>query len=107
MTAERGIGVGPLGALVGSALLGVGLIVLCPEPNPFAQADICFREEHPGATERFTEYVPGRCSDRSQALAAGFGADHAQLSFADTDGDHRREVTVRRRRMTRRRRGPR
>jgi hypothetical protein len=62
--------------------------------SPFEEEDICFMEEHPGATGRFTVYTPVRCSERTKQLGPGVGADHATLDFQDTDGDEVPEVII-------------
>jgi hypothetical protein len=62
--------------------------------NPFEKDDICFTEDLPGATARFTVYTPVRCSDETQRIGPPLGADYASLDFEDVDGDGTPEVLV-------------
>ena len=96
MKFKKAIGIGCL-SLIAALLLFwlsvIGAFQLTPS-NPFVQNDICFREEQPGATGRFILYVPVRCSNESQRLDPGFGADYATMNFEDVDGDDRPELII-------------
>ena len=56
--------------------------------------DICFKEDTPGANDRYVEYTPVRCSDKSKVLGEPFGGEYASLEFEDTDADGVPEIIV-------------
>lgn len=62
--------------------------------NPFAEHDICFEVDCPGATDRFTTFTPVSCSESSTRLGDPMGADYARLKFRDADGDGAPEIVV-------------
>ncbi|HYO67127.1 MAG TPA: hypothetical protein VEU33_13720, partial [Archangium sp.] len=74
-------------------LAAIGAFQFSPA-NPFEKDDICFTEEQPGATTRFTVYTPVRCSDETRRIGPELGADYALLDFEDVDGDGTPEVIV-------------
>lgn len=83
-----------LGAGVLAFLLAAMGAFQFPAANPFEKDDICFTEDQPGATSRFTVYTPVRCSDETQRIGPELGADYATLDFEDVDGDGTPEVVV-------------
>lgn len=56
--------------------------------------DICFKQDEPGANNRYVEYTPVRCSDKSIVLGKPIGGEFARLEFADTDADGVSEIIV-------------
>ncbi len=83
-----------LGAGVLAFLLAVMGAFRFTPANPFEKDDLCFTEDLPGATARYTVYTPVRCSDRNQRIGPELGADYATLDFKDLDGDGTPEVIV-------------
>ena len=59
-----------------------------------AKYDLCFKEDYPGATDRYVEYTPVRCSDKTIVLGEPIGGERASLEFADTDADGVSEIVV-------------
>lgn len=59
-----------------------------------AKYDICFKEDNPGATNRYVEFTPVRCSDKTVALGEPIGGEFARLEFADVDADGVSEIVV-------------
>ena len=55
--------------------------------NPFAQYDICFERDLPGASDRHVTYQPVRCSNPTIVLEDEIGAEYATLTFSDVNGD--------------------
>lgn len=96
MNFKKTAGIGCLGVLAGVLVFWLALVgAFQVQPrSPFERDDICFKEEQPGATGRYILYVPVRCSDESQQLAPGFGADYATLDFEDVDRDGTPEAIV-------------
>ncbi len=84
---------GLAGGVLAFLLAAMGAFQFQPA-NPFEKHDICFTEELPGATARYTVYTPVRCSDETQRIGPELGADYATLDFEDVDGDGTPEVIV-------------
>ena len=59
-----------------------------------AKYDICFIKDYPGASNRYVEYKPVRCTDKSVVLGAPVGGEFASLDFEDTDADGVSEIVV-------------
>jgi hypothetical protein len=59
-----------------------------------AKYDICFKEDLPGASDRYVQYTPVRCSDKSVVLGEPVGGEYAGLEFSDTDADGVPEIVV-------------
>ena len=59
-----------------------------------AKYDVCFTEDTPGATSRYVEYTPVRCSDQRVKLGEPIGGERASLEFEDTDNDGTPEIIV-------------
>lgn len=83
----------------GNYFLGLALLVSlsgCSRAGADLRAkyDLCFKEDNPGATERYVEFTPVRCSDRNIILGEPIGGEHASLEFADTDADGTSEIVV-------------
>lgn len=63
-------------------------------PSPWADQDLCFARDTPGASGRYVSYTPVSCADPSRRLAEEIGADLGTLSFRDVDGDGSPEMIV-------------
>jgi hypothetical protein len=59
-----------------------------------AKYDVCFKEDAPGANDRYVEFTPVRCSDERVKLGAPVGGERAVLEFEDTDADGTPEIVV-------------
>jgi len=77
-----------------AACVLLGLMWWVWPTNPFRRFDICFEEDYPGATDRYTTYTPVRCSNPSARLGEPIGADYGNLSFEDVDDDGTPELVV-------------
>lgn len=77
-------------------ILGIVLVVfrLQSSLNPYKKYDLCFQENLPGATSRYTTYTPVRCSNTTVQLGEAIGADYGRLSFDDVDRDGQKEVII-------------
>ena len=57
-----------------------------------ARYDLCFREDYPGASDRYVEYTPVRCSDPNIKVADPIGGERASLEVVA--GDEYPEVII-------------
>ena len=80
--------------LAGAAILAAGAAACSREPDGWAEYDVCFIEDAPGATTRHRRFTPVRCSNRGERLGEPVGADHGKLRFEDMDKDGRVEAVV-------------
>jgi hypothetical protein len=96
MKLRKVLGIGCVGLLASAVVFWLAMlgVLRYRATNPFEKDDLCFREDTPGATSRFTVYIPVRCSDPTQHLGEAFGADYAELAFDDVDGDGTPELIV-------------
>jgi hypothetical protein len=80
--------------LAGAAILLAAAAACSRERNAWAEYDVCFIEDAPGATTRHRQFTPVRCSNRAERLGGPVGADHGRLRFEDVDKDGRTEAVV-------------
>lgn len=59
-----------------------------------ARYDLCFREDYPGASDRYVEYTPVRCSEPTVKVSEPIGGEQATLEVVDVDGDRDPEIVV-------------